>query len=568
MKKMLFAFTATCVASMGLAVETVQFTVDNGLILPEGGQKFFTERISQDNVCFTDMPSLSGFKTAPMKDSGTQTVIQEAPAGDVVEYTRSGVGFNMYGYFGWWNTKYERRTIIYADDSYAYIHNPFLGWTTNSYLKCQVNGDKLVAELPQAIYQEVYNGDTYVYYADLLYKQVDADGNIRYTASDSDEQKTVSWTIDGDKITLDLEYDATPGEDGSLPYPDVIFGLENANGAFFGDCLQTFEKVDYKFVDAPEGLALEDWVYINNYYGRTIKVGFDGNDVYFGGLYGWLPNALVKGSLIDDQIIIDSKQYIGTIFGWYIFFMGGTSNDAGSYDLVNNITLRYDAEKHEIKADEGVAMLINAGFESLYAIDALVAPQFNVLNSDPSPIPCNPIPTQYFKYFEYFGYDQYQFILPNVNKENELLDEENMYYEVYIDNDLWTFEPSEEYPLEEPMSQIPYTFMANNSFSYNGATHYMNIWFTDFDTVGLKLYNVVDGETYASDMVISNINTGEVTTVPDSSGVMQVDAVKEVSSVEYYNLQGVKIAAPSDGLFVKIIRYTDGTSKSCKVWKK
>ena len=566
MKKLLLSISAACVATMGWAVETVQFTADNGLILPECSRNLFTGNVLQDEIaCFTDMPSMNGFKTTPKKeDTANSSVILQAPEGNVVEYTRSGVGFNMYGYFGWWDAKYERRTIIYADDSYAYIHNPFFGLTTNSYLKCRVEGNKLVAELPQAIYQEVYNGDTYVYNADLLYKSVDADGNIRYTASASDEPTTVSWTIDGDQISLDLGYEAIPGEDGSLPLPEVIFGLENGNGAFFGDCLQKFDKVDYQLVDVPESILLEDWVYINNYFGRNIKVGFNGDDVYFGGLYNWLPDSFVKGKLVDDKIIIDSKQYIGNMFGWYIFVMGATSNNAGGYNLADNITLNYDSEQKVIKADEDAVILINAGFDIVYPIDTLAALQLNAGTSDPSPIPCNPIPTQYFKYFQFFGYDQFQFILPNVNRYNELLDAENMYYEVYIDNDLWTFEPSEEYILEEPMTKIPYTFV-NNSFAYSGSTHYLNLWFTDFDTVGLKLYYVVDGQTYASDLVISDINTGEVTTVPDVTAVGQISAEKEISGVEYYNMQGVRIDSPSDGMFVKIIRYSDGSSKSCKV---
>ncbi|MGN0223521.1 MAG: hypothetical protein ACI4AM_05805, partial [Muribaculaceae bacterium] len=49
---------------------------------------------------------------------------------------------------------------------------------------------------------------------------------------------------------------------------------------------------------------------------------------------------------------------------------------------------------------------------------------------------------------------------------------------------------------------------------------------------------------------------------PDSN----IDAeVSDIVSIEYYNVAGVRVANPSNGVFVKVTRYADGTSVAEKV---
>lgn len=78
-----------------------------------------------------------------------ESPITEAPIGETVLYSRVGIGFNNKTFlrlFGEYTPAPAK--IIYGEDGYAYIYNPFCGFDTDSYLKCEIKGNKLEAKLP------------------------------------------------------------------------------------------------------------------------------------------------------------------------------------------------------------------------------------------------------------------------------------------------------------------------------------------------------------------------------------------------------------------------------------
>ena len=46
------------------------------------------------------------------------------------------------------------------------------------------------------------------------------------------------------------------------------------------------------------------------------------------------------------------------------------------------------------------------------------------------------------------------------------------------------------------------------------------------------------------------------------------DELKEVASTTYYDLTGRRVSNPDAGIYVKVVRYTDGSQRSFKVLKK
>lgn len=565
--------SAALLAGTSMAAGPAQLAANKGLTMPAPGQSIPTERISlSQRASMVDPSAMNGFRKVPMKEASDEmSPIYEAPAGETVLYSRDAIGFYVafiFITFGQQDT--SAASVVYGDDGYAYIYNPFGGWSTNSYLKCEVKDNKLVAQLPQPIYQETNDGETTNYYADLLYQQVDAEGNISYVPSDTEEVRTISWTVDGDSITMDMEYDATPDEEGYLQYPEVMFGMIDEEGTWTiaGDCAQTYEKVNYKTVEAPEGLTYEDWVMIVEGEGHVIPVGFDGNDVYIAGLSDYFPNSVVKGSIEGDKVVFESKQYMGETLGYFIHFMGATY-DEETYYLADNITFNYDAENKILKADAGTAMILNASLERVYYLSIFADPELKARNMNPNQVPLDPIPTSYSNYLQDYGYNYLQFTLPNLNADDDLLDTENMYYQVFIDDELWVFEPGEEYWIEEDMENIPYNFTDGKSIYASGASHTLYLYFEGFDTIGLKLFNVVGENTYESNKVTLDINTMTYT-VDDSgsSAVGNIAADKVATSVEFYNLQGVKVDRPSKGIYVCKKTFEDGTSKVTKVFAK
>ena len=91
------------------------------------------------------------------------------------------------------------------------------------------------------------------------------------------------------------------------------------------------------------------------------------------------------------------------------------------------------------------------------------------------------------------------------------------------------------------------------------------------------LNNLIAGATYSYYVVAKYIdgtsatsNSQEVTLT--SLGVMggehtAIDAISgdEVESVTYVNMAGVQSNEPFDGINIKVVRYKNGTMKSCKV---
>lgn len=553
-----------------MAAGPAQLAANRGLTMPEIGQSMPTERISlSQRASMVDLTAMNSFRKSPIKVAESEAPIVEAPAGERVQYSRDAFGFYVYWFWILFGEQDSQATsVVYGDDGYAYIYNPFSGWTTNTYLKCEVKDNKLVAELPQLIYQETYDEETTSYYADILHKVVevtDEGESISYVPSDTDEIRTVSWTIDGDNLTLDMEYDTTPDEDGNLAYPEVMFGMVDPEGVWTiaGDCVQNCKRVDYKTLDIPTNLEYKDWVFVLDGVGQHIPVAFDGNDVYIADMTGYFPNGAIKGTIDGDKVIFESKQYMGEAAGYYIHFMGATY-DESNYYLADNITLSYDAEKQIMKADEGTAMIYNGSLDRIYYLAIYDAPEFRVYNPNPNPVPGNPIPTGYSNYLQSYGYNYFQFDLPNLNVDNDLLDTDNMYYQVLFDDEVWVFEPGD-YEIEEDMEDIPYSF-SEGGFYASGVSHTLYIYFEGYDTIGLKLFNVVDGETYASNKVTLDINT--MTYTIDDSGSSEVESVTANSvatSVEFFNLNGVKVANPSNGIFVCKKTFEDGSSKVSKV---
>jgi len=54
---------------------------------------------------------------------------------------------------------------------------------------------------------------------------------------------------------------------------------------------------------------------------------------------------------------------------------------------------------------------------------------------------------------------------------------------------------------------------------------------------------------------------------PNSTGVYEVPNMAAISSVKYYNLNGVESTQPMDGVNIRVTTYTDGTRHAVKALK-
>ena len=104
---------------------------------------------------------------------------------------------------------------------------------------------------------------------------------------------------------------------------DYIFITADKSNLFFLNYYQglTISKHPDTLVEVPENLQTKeyDYIFTTTYDGSTtveeqtkVNIGFMGDDVYIQGFWEYMPEAWVKGKIIDDKLVIDVPQYLGT----------------------------------------------------------------------------------------------------------------------------------------------------------------------------------------------------------------------------------------------------------------
>ena len=146
------------------------------------------------------------------------------------------------------------------------------------------------------------------------------------------------------------------GSDDGETICDVVFNFDQEAGVlectttYIGECAYEDKFQIYAYweqptftrkgpVVAPTGLETEKYVMTySDFYGEnrsvSVKVGFDGNDVYFQGLNSVLPEAWVKGTLADGLVTLAGGQYFGAYGSQEMYFM--EEDYQFTYDAKNN----------------------------------------------------------------------------------------------------------------------------------------------------------------------------------------------------------------------------------------
>lgn len=495
-------------------------------------------------------------------DEGSE-IITEAPEGRLETYSLSGIAYySFWGYVMGVSHVGTLGQIVYGDDNSVYFKNPFSQFATNSYLKGTLDGDQITVTLPQPIYQEDYYGEIYNYQAERLVYVEDEDGGWYYRDESSSE---IKFTLRNDSV---FWAEDTTG--------NVMLGLCDDTGEWmgYGDYNMVYGKVTDQVVEAPADLATEEWVLSANGDGFFVNVGFSGSDVYVGGLYQNMPDAWIKGTVEGDKVVFPSGQYLGPdeSMNCHTYFVTSGSDlvyDEDYQDLVtemymtDKIELSYDAAAKTMIADSknDSTMLINSGKERVYYILCFDAPQFKYQ----APIegatkPQTPEFYSFSPYDEAYGFGYMDIIIPKFDVEGRLLDTNKMHYNIFIDDELFTFYPDEYVALTEEITDVPYNFDDGYDIYDYGTEKYIYFYTTGFEKIGVRsTYTADNGESADSDIAWYYVN-GEPT------GINAATATgKNVKSVVYTDLSGRRTTQPVKGLYIKTEVYDDGTQKSVKV---
>lgn len=293
----------------------------------------------------------------------------------------------------------------------------------------------------------------------------------------------------------------------------------------------------------------------------------DGDDVYVQGVSRDMPQACIKGSLeADGKLRFPSDQFLGNGEAGFMYFMAATGeniyNEAvQQYQLdltkADALDFVFDRENSVMKSEDYA--VINVGSEDINYLQYLEAPMLYLHAGEVSLMPAAPSLTDYMPYTEMMGYGGFRFEIPKLNEDGKLLDSGNMYYRVYFDTELLELTPDEYGMLKEPMTDIPYDFTDDYDIEVDGTRHEFFFYRNNLKRVGIQsVYkNDKDGKEYATEVVTYNLD--------GSDSLEMTDVDKDAVEVVYTDLSGRTTVNPERGIYIKTVRYSDGSVKNFKV---
>lgn len=526
----------------------------------EGGRSFGKEPASSMKVA--DIPVTREKAAAPLRESSTTEVITEAEGKEVLyqKYCVGTFGFyeEAFAYEGEYAT-----SVVWGDNDEAYFYNILGRANYPSYVKGKVLENEVTLSVPQTVY---YNAD-YGYGINLVvlkahdYKDEYGRDAVEYLPDYS--ISTVKYTV-SDNGVLNLVCPGEPFNGETLP--DYAIGyVYSDNDEWFGYCdfLQELTPFDGEIVKVPEGLETKEYAFIYAGYGITVEVAFDDEYLY---IRGFNPNFLdgtFKARLDGDFAYVKQNQIMGIYENCFMYTKCVYDNPDFDYEDDYSPEFIFAPEDvdfvFEISEDRNVIssvskemyLCLNGSATRLYYLAAYRDFSLRYQESYAG-VPSNPSEPYWFDDFISSGTGSFFFNVPDQSVEQTLLDNDYLFYRIYVDGEIKVFQQEENpsgrpnryfYPgIFEPTTLIPYNFTNwQDIYVYADTPRRMvDIYESGVTTVGVQVVYDYQDMVTTSDILTYNVKDGTTTLTPGSeAGVSEVGS--SVSRGAVYNLQGVKI---------------------------
>lgn len=518
-----------------------------------------------------------GLTKAEADDFG---VITEAPEGENVTMLGSSNTFYIY---------YEQVEMdetygiayegIWTDNGEVYLKNPIsmLDWDT--YIKGSVTDEGIKFDFPQPLYRSVYEDESFDLYVDVLeYAEVES-------PNDPDDYYTTFVPAEDTRSIL-----FTKEADGSYMMEDDYMlgvtcdGIWQGYGEMYLSLLPfeaTTSKIpddvcyDYSYILADELTGWDHTVL------RSIGIGEKDGTTYITGLASGMPDAVIYGTFDKEKntLTIPSDQFLGKYYNHYIFMMAGVGRsyydefwgeDMYSFDIVDDpLVLNYDPATNVFTpviregADYAYVIFNFGNVETYpceyYAVDRIYS-QGQI--KDYAPIAPEVIGVNDIEIFDPDYSYAFEFNIFGDNKEGQILIDNNIYYNIFINGDLYTF-TAEEYPLLidegiEEITDIPVFLNVGEDIFSSGNYHGVALKRKDIETIGVRAV-YIDGDIRAESEIVTVNTLGETVSVGSLKS-------KSICVNELYDLNGMKMTGkPGHGIFLKRTVNGDGTIHTEKV---
>ena len=480
-------------------------------------------------------------------------------------------GFYVYSDVEHYSDMRTPSEFVFGNDGYVYIKDFMAMLPYGSYIKGEVDPDTF--EMKFSFPQTIDNDEDYEW----------TDISLFY---ENGFPEDMPIPVEDEKNFITFVY----GDDGSItmnPLPEGCFiGVAMQPYNMWAGMAQTTASLvepsdDREIITIPEGVSGKRYSYITygsgQYdlnrtpdFGYRVEVAIDDKDVYIKGLSMDDSSICFKGTLEGNKIIVPNNQFLGVLASIYetSVAFGHPDKDAyGGYALYPEDTvmvLDYDETNGIIKVSDPEMVMFfnltpNSNPNGIYYLQMFENLELTY-QPDASGAPINPWGVSY----DNGGGNEnslgtFDFNLPLVTAEGILLDRENMYYNIYLDGELWPLTP-EDFKIPETLENVPYLYKSNQIVSSKiNIFHELGFHVQGFDTLGVQCFNVFDGVTYAGNLATLDIATGEVTYSTGGSGIREITNNGKIVSTEYFDLSGQRVSTPLSGIYVKRTVCEDGT---------
>ena len=501
-------------------------------------------------------------------DVSADQIIYDQPAGELRMYSKA---CDYYGYTLWGAMQGSSDgmpcKIVEAADGAFYIYNPFSAVDTKTWLKAEIDGERMTIKMPQAIYADSEGENDYVYVAQMCHFEWDDDGHEQGKYYSEEGETEIVFNKEGDTWVMQ------PWEEVN-EHP-MIMGLVSADdGAWcvYSDWNIRHTPFTEPTVELPASVEPEEWIMnyavdvdAQNICGNFIRLALDGNDVYLSGISSMFPEAWIKGTLSEGKMEFPSGQYLGAdemsnAFGYFFGLSEERKyNEEWDYwysEYKNEPSLVFEKDEATGNYTTALTLGIMKGKNMTSFIDYYNTPILSEKTEITDFTPMNPILNYYSAPGDWAGSLYFDF--PILNIDGQLLDTANLYYRVFVDGEVFEFYSDEYEGVEDGTTEIPFDFTNEASIGSYGTcnvTHFFSISFFDYETIGIQTFYRDGEKEYASDIVQM--------VGPDVS-VDSLNADRKPVAETWYDLSGRRVANPANGIYIRRIEYSDGSTRSLK----
>lgn len=508
-----------------------------------------------------------GMNTPVIADEGNVEYVTTQPEGELKTYVRSGQNVKavMGGVVDGTQDGMTMK-IVFAPDGKTVWFDKIISATLDTFgwIKGEIEGDNII--IPAGQYAWYYDYGSYYtgYTVNRIVPNPDGTPSNYDTYMAADGDIVFSMNEDG---SLALQPDengiAAIGLIRDTTEPFMVEYGYDGKWLGYGDINTVYTPFDEEMTEGPaEGTELSD--YAMTYYqelggertGHLAKAAIVDDKIYIQGASVNLPDAWLVGE-IADGVVTFKKQLVGTLDGYFVYFMGATiEEEDGQYYFfpMDEISFAYDAENQSLSSRESLLL----GTESYMLAEAYMEVEFNTF-VDKAMQPATPAIEEYQPYDEDYGASFITIYVPGQSVDGEFMESSKLTYSIYINGELFTFDPDQYFYFDNPTTEIPYGYEDGYWFYYLGGGRYqiMLCYDGDINSVGVKSFYYGGDTITESEMglfVIKPTSINEITS-------------KDQVNVTYYDLTGKSSNVPFNGLNIVVTTYSDGSIRTCKIMK-